>query len=133
MKKISKQHRLVILTTVLALGLSLSLYAAGHLYKQPLPPASNASALYGQEQEDKAIPVRLKIPGISLDAAVESVGLTPDNAMGVPKGPADVAWFSLGPSPGQVGSAVIAGHFGWKDGIPAAFDNLSILRKGYAI
>jgi len=134
MKKISKRHRLiVVLVTVLVIGLFLSLHSIDNVYKQPLPPVSNAPALYAQEQVGTATPVRLEIPSISVDAAIESVGLTPDNAMGVPKGPADVAWFSLGPSPGQVGSAVIAGHYGWKDGIAAAFDNLSKLRKGDAI
>lgn len=74
--------------------------------------------------------VRLKIPVIQVDAAMVSVGLAPDGSMDAPKGPADVAWYALGPSPGEVGSAVIAGHFGWKDNIPAVFDNLSALRKG---
>ena len=48
----------------------------------------------------------------------------------MPKGPATSAWFDLGPRPGENGSAVIDGHFGWKDGIPAVFDNLSKLQKG---
>ncbi len=44
--------------------------------------------------------------------------------MAVPKGPNDVAWFDLGPRPGDIGSAVVAGHYGWKNNIPAVFDNL---------
>lgn len=50
--------------------------------------------------------------------------------MDVPKGPNDVAWFNLGPRPGEIGSAVISGHYGWKNNIPAVFDNLHKLRKG---
>ena len=73
------------------------------------------------------MPTRLVIPAMQLDTVVESVGLTPQGEMGVPKGPVDVAWFDLGPRPGQKGSAVIAGHYGWKDGIAAAFDHLSAL------
>ncbi len=76
------------------------------------------------------LPIRLKIPKSNVDAAVEYVGLTPDGLMDAPKGPADVAWFRLGQRPGEIGTAVIAGHSGWKDGIPAAFDYLSALRKG---
>lgn len=79
------------------------------------------------------LPIRLTIPNIHVDAAVEDLGLTALGAMDVPKGPADVAWFDLGPRPGEVGSAVIAGHEGWKDGIPAVFDNLSQLQKGEKI
>lgn len=74
--------------------------------------------------------MRLKIPVIGVDSAVIPVGLTSDGAMGVPKGPAEVAWFNLGPRPGENGSAVIAGHYGWENNIPAAFDNLHKLHKG---
>jgi LPXTG-site transpeptidase (sortase) family protein len=76
------------------------------------------------------MPIRLKIPKINVDADIEYVGLTAGGSMDVPKGPADVAWFDLGPRPGENGSAVIAGHYGWKDGIPAAFDDLYLLGKG---
>jgi LPXTG-site transpeptidase (sortase) family protein len=73
-------------------------------------------------------PVRLKIPKIKVNAVVETAGLTPDGAMGVPKGPYNVAWFKLGPRPGNTGSAVIAGHYGFKRG--SVFDNLNKLQKG---
>lgn len=76
------------------------------------------------------LPVRLKIPSINVDAPVKYVGLTSDGAMDVPKGPNEVAWFNLGPRPGESGSAVIAGHKGWKNNIPAVFGNLHKLRKG---
>lgn len=76
------------------------------------------------------LPVRLKIPKINVDAAVESVGLTADGAMDVPKGPADVAWFERGTRPGEQGSAVIAGHVDWKDGSQAVFSDLHNLKPG---
>jgi len=76
------------------------------------------------------LPVRLKIPKINVDAAFEYVGLVPNGAMGAPKGPTHVAWFDLGPRPGEKGSSVVDGHFGWQNNIPAAFDNLDKLRKG---
>jgi len=76
------------------------------------------------------LPVRIRIPKINVNAVVEYVGLTPDNAMDVPKEPANVAWLDLGPRPGEKGSAVISGHYGWKNGIPAVFDDLHLLQKG---
>lgn len=75
------------------------------------------------------LPARLIIPTIHVNAFVEYVGLTPSGAMGVPQGPDDVAWFDLGSRPGSTGSAVVAGHEGWKDNIPAVFDNLHKLQK----
>lgn len=50
--------------------------------------------------------------------------------MAAPKDPDDVAWYDPGTRPGEIGSAVIAGHYGWKNGIQAVFDNLYTLRKG---
>jgi LPXTG-site transpeptidase (sortase) family protein len=79
------------------------------------------------------LPVRLTIPVIGVDAVIEYVGVTPEGAMDAPKGPQNVAWFKLGPHPGEIGSAVMAGHYGWKDNTPAVFDELSKLRKGDTI
>lgn len=77
-----------------------------------------------------SLPARLKIPNLKIDATVEYVGLTKSGAMGVPKGPNNVAWLELSPRPGEMGSSVIDGHSGWKNGIPAVFDNLYKLKKG---
>lgn len=76
------------------------------------------------------LPIRLKIPSIGVDASFENVGLTPEGAMDVPKGPANVAWFDLGTSPGAEGSAVVAGHSGFKDNKAAVFDDLYKLKNG---
>src|ERR1035437_1814829 len=80
--------------------------------------------------ESRDWPVRLKIPKLNINANVEYVGLTQDRAMDVPQKPDDVAWFTLGPRPGEIGSSVIDGHSGYKDNIPAVFDNLHKLQKG---
>lgn len=84
----------------------------------------------GLENLNVGLPVRLKIPVISLDSIVESVGFTSDGAMGIPKNQEDVAWFNLGQRPGEIGNAVIDGHYGWKSKKPSAFDGLYKLRIG---
>ena len=76
------------------------------------------------------VPVHITIPRINVDAVVQSVGLTDDGAMDAPKSPAEIGWYSLGARPGEIGSAVVAGHSGWKNNIPAAFDDLNKLRIG---
>lgn len=81
-------------------------------------------------QPEFGLPVHLEIPVISVEAPVEYVGLTSGGEMDVPKGPLDVAWYNLGPRPGKIGSAAIAGHFGYKNGKPSVFDNLHKLQKG---
>src|SRR3989338_9750705 len=50
--------------------------------------------------------------------------------MDAPTNPLDVAWFNLGPFPGEVGSSVIAGHSGYSNNKKAVFDNLNKLQKG---
>jgi LPXTG-site transpeptidase (sortase) family protein len=81
--------------------------------------------------ESSPLPVRLKIPAIGVNASLDYVGLTSSGAMGVPSSPSTAAWFNLGPRPGEIGSAVIDGHFGtWKNGQTSVFDNLYKLRKG---
>jgi LPXTG-site transpeptidase (sortase) family protein len=82
------------------------------------------------EQSNVNLPVHLIIPLINVDAFVEYLGITSDGTMDAPKGPDDVAWFDLGPRPGEKGSAVIAGHYGWKNNVPAVFDNLNKLKIG---
>lgn len=58
------------------------------------------------------------------------MGLTTLGALDTPTNPRDVGWFALGPRPGEVGDAIIDGHFGWKDDIQAVFDDLHTLRAG---
>lgn len=78
----------------------------------------------------RGLPVRLKIPSINVDTAIEDAKITPDGRMDVPEGSVNVAWFALGPRPGQIGSAVIGGHFGIKDGVPFVFYDLDKLKSG---
>lgn len=95
-----------------------------------LPLIENAFVPPASEQTRFWRPMRLKIPSLNVDAAVEPVGLTPGGAMDVPKNRNDVAWFDLSSRPGEKGSAVMAGHFDWQDGASAVFDNLYKLQPG---
>lgn len=100
------------------------------IIEDAIAPSKQEKANAGLPALPVGRPVRLKIPGINVDAAVEHVGLTSDGTMNIPKNPDDVAWFMLGSRPGEKGSAVIAGHYGWKDGKASVFDDLYKLRKG---
>src|SRR5579875_3401267 len=77
----------------------------------------------------EAVPNRLRIPTIGLDARVESVGVTAQGTMGVPTDPQDVGWYAPGVRPGESGDAVMDGFLEWSSG-PAAFANLPRLRAG---
>ncbi|MHB8621568.1 MAG: class F sortase [Chloroflexota bacterium] len=78
------------------------------------------------------LPVRLVIPAINVDAAVQPVGNTSDGAMDVPKRWGDVGWYGLGFRPGEDGSAVMAGHLDSTTG-RAVFWNLNRLKVGDSV
>jgi LPXTG-site transpeptidase (sortase) family protein len=75
-------------------------------------------------------PLRLKIPSIKVDAAIEHVAIKKDGSMDTPKLPKNTAWYKLGPKPGEIGSAVIAGHVNWWNGAVSAFANLNKVKIG---
>lgn len=89
----------------------------------------NLASLFRQTSSSQ--PVWLKIPNINVNAAIEQVSLTSSGAVGVPNGVGNVAWFNLGPLPGERGNSIIVGHYGWyKNGTPAVFNNISKLKPG---
>jgi LPXTG-site transpeptidase (sortase) family protein len=75
-------------------------------------------------------PIRVEIPRLAISAAVEDVGLDDEKRMDVPKQDENVAWYNLGPKPGEPGTAVVAGHYDAKTGGPAIFYELDQLKAG---
>lgn len=78
-------------------------------------------------------PTRLKIAGIGVDTSIKPVGLTVDGDMAIDDSIDSVAWYQAGPRPGEKGSAVIAGHYGWKDGQASIFNELHTLKAGDSV
>lgn len=81
------------------------------------------------EAESIGIPKRVIITKLEVNTEVEQVGMDEMGRMGVPENANNTAWYNLGPKPGEVGSAVIAGHLDTKTG-PAIFYKLNTLRSG---
>lgn len=75
-------------------------------------------------------PIRLIIPILDIDANIQHLGVTQEGEMEVPSNITDVGWLKLGYSPGEKGSAVIAGHFNGKNNEAGVFANLNKLKKG---
>jgi len=76
------------------------------------------------------MPVRLIIPAIQVDAGIQNLGVTDQGEMEVPSTIIDVGWFKPGSRPGDIGSAVISGHFNGTSGEPGVFAQLETLKKG---
>jgi hypothetical protein len=75
-------------------------------------------------------PVAIDIPGIGVRTSnLVNLGLAPDGSLQVPRDFASVGWYAAGPSPGQLGPAILAGHVDSHLG-PAIFYRLGALRPG---
>jgi sortase A len=123
--------KVLLFVTCFFTGFTLSLTLIDHFKGKNSPPPSAAHAAAPAHQEKKIeLPVRLKIPALAIDTSIEYVGLTADGAMDLQKNPDTVAWYKLGPRPGEKGSAVIAGHYGWENGKGSVFNNLHTLQAG---
>jgi sortase (surface protein transpeptidase) len=71
----------------------------------------------------------LRVPAIALSVPLSLLGLNADGSVQVPTNDIEPGWFDLGPSPGQIGSAVILGHVDTYQG-PGVFFNLRTLLPG---
>jgi sortase (surface protein transpeptidase) len=94
-----------------------------------LPSRDAAAPSTGASDAPVGVPVRLSIPTIQVDAAVEPAGLTASGAMEEPSAPDLLAWYAFGPRPGEPGNAVVAGHVDWTTRL-AVFWHLRDLRPG---
>lgn len=94
------------------------------------PPIADPLSVKVSAKSLLKLPSRISIPSLKIDAKIEHLGLTKDGAVDSPVGPDNVGWFNKGPIPGEIGNAIMDGHSGWKNNIPAVFDNLKELKAG---
>jgi len=92
-------------------------------------PLSNPLVINGPIMK-KAIPKRLQIPAAAIDTTFEkSLGLDDNGAIEVPDSYDEVGWYEYGPTPGELGPAVILGHVDSYEG-PAVFFRLGQVSVG---
>jgi len=77
----------------------------------------------------RSVPISLSIPAIDVSVSLSVLGLNPTGTVQVPTDYQQPGWYHLGPSPGQMGSAVILGHVDTYMG-PAVFFRLRTLVAG---
>ncbi|WP_327319693.1 class F sortase [Streptomyces sp. NBC_01235] len=128
-----------VIALVLLTGLALIRNGSGEFDIGPPQPASAAAAdsrtagAFGRTPAPLpyAVPDRVQIPAIRVDAPVMPVGLDTDGwvAAPPPEDPNLAGWFTGGVSPGEKGTAVVVGHVDNKLG-PAVFYGLGALKKG---
>ena len=128
-----------VIALVLLTGLALIRNGSGEFDVGPPQPASVAAAdgrvsggtFANVQPLPYALPDRVRIPSIRVDAPVLPVGLDSDGWVGAPppEDPNLAGWFTGAVSPGEKGTAVVVGHVDNKQG-PAVFYALGALKKG---
>jgi LPXTG-site transpeptidase (sortase) family protein len=81
------------------------------------------------EAAENVYPVRIRIPAISVDAAVVDLGLDQDGTLEVPTDFDVTGWYTGRSVPGDIGPSVVVGHVDSHTG-PAVFVELSRLEVG---
>ncbi|MEU0273595.1 class F sortase [Streptomyces sp. NPDC006307] len=113
--------------------------AGGEQAPQPASVQQPAQRPPGQEPgqqaqqqpagSEKPAPRSLSIPSIGVSSSLERLGQKKDGTMETPQDPAKAGWYVPGPTPGDEGPAVIAGHVTW-NGAPSVFHRLTSLKAG---
>jgi sortase (surface protein transpeptidase) len=104
----------------------------------PTHPESTDPGSAHPESASRALPpsppLRIRIPGIGVNAPLMGLGLTPTGSLDVPPAEREdlAGWYEAGTTPGERGTAIVAGHVDNADG-PSVFYRLGALEKGGAI
>jgi LPXTG-site transpeptidase (sortase) family protein len=134
---VRRQNGSIIQKTLIIVMVPLVSLSATFLLLYKYAPRYNDSPEKGNHISNTALkvqsysmPASLNVKKININAIVAPTGLTVEGDMDISENAQQLAWYKLGPKPGEKGSAVIAGHYGWKNGVPSVFNDLNSLIKG---
>lgn len=98
----------------------------------PAAAPSSAAKTVDKPFTYKSVPTRVSVPRLKVNAQVEAVGLGKDGSVETPSldTPQLTGWYDKGPTPGQMGPAVILGHIDTAKTGPAVFFKLKNLKPG---
>lgn len=94
------------------------------------PVANTVNLLEELANPSPAVPVRLRVDVLGVDAPIESYGIDASGEMDVPANVSDVGWYRYGPVPGERGSAVLAAHVDLASQGPGVFFGLDSIEPG---
>ena len=116
---------------VVALTISLAFwYGIGFFFAKEQVEAPTVTVETEGAVMEEALPVRLVIPSINLEAPFsEPLGLEASGEVEVPDDYESVGYYKNGPTPGEIGPAVVLGHVDSYTG-PAVFFSLGQLKEG---
>ncbi|MGH4028112.1 class F sortase [Actinomycetota bacterium Odt1-20B] len=130
--------------TVLALGSGAWLVVSGQEgHPPPQPSAAQAARAHDGHDSPAAVslqplppspPDRIRIPSLQVDAPLMGLGLTRQGSLDVPPAAKTnlAGWYEAGTTPGETGTAIVAGHVDNERG-PAVFYELGGLARGRTV
>lgn len=140
----------IVVAAVALAAVAATLLAVGLAQQEPAPPSAPRAAPTQEvpapaesgpagKSADQAAekgpilpasePVRIAIPSLDVTSPLERLGRQESGAMETPQDPDKAGWYHPGPTPGEQGPAVIAGHVTW-NGDQSVFFALGELRAG---
>ncbi|MEV7343914.1 class F sortase [Streptomyces sp. NPDC093544] len=127
-------------TTVALCSGAWLLRSGAETHAPPQPSAAQAGTKEpaGRSPAARALPHsppdRIRIPSIHVNAPLMGLGLTPQGSLDVPPAAKKnlAGWYEAGTTPGETGTAIVAGHVDNAEG-PAVFYDLGALKKGSRI
>ncbi|MEU9451420.1 class F sortase [Streptomyces sp. NPDC048277] len=131
----------IAVVTVVALGSGVWLLGpgSGPGTAPPQPSAAEGRPDPGEERLrapalSPSPPTRIRIPAIHVNAPLMGLALTPAGSLDVPPAAEKnlAGWYEAGTTPGETGTAIVAGHVDNTEG-PAVFYALGALKRGAAI
>lgn len=131
LKRLPRQALLTVATALLVVAITFFVLTVFRMIttSNSIPSAVNSTVIE-KNVIKVGLPKQLIIPAINVNTSINYVGLKSDGTMDIEKDPDKVAWYEFGPRPGDIGSAVIAGHYGWIGDKGSVFNELHSLKKG---
>lgn len=127
------KNNLILVLVILALLLLSVVFIRAFYYAPNDEVPLNSDAITITPKEELAVsghPVKLVIPKLNIDTKIQEVGITSNGNMAAPNNFSDTGWYKYGTIPGNIGSAVIAGHVNNGIALPAVFSELKTLQEG---
>jgi LPXTG-site transpeptidase (sortase) family protein len=120
------------LAIILLLGaIALGVYGFGNTSRhfESGSPVSAENNLATNAEIKHALPTRITIPTLKIDAPIIGLDIAQDTTLEVPSNAKDVGWYKRSPVPGEKGPAILVGHLDSAVG-RGVFYNLKKLRPG---
>ncbi|MEK7462443.1 MAG: class F sortase [Patescibacteria group bacterium] len=126
----NRRYKIVATVVVFGIGVVFLLYcpwwSVSEVQAPPEPPV--VLSVQGEIMSE-SLPIQLQIPKLDIDVPFsEPLGLKPNQEVEVPNDYTSVGYYKNGPTPGELGPAVILGHVDSVSG-PAVFFSLGQLEK----